>query len=248
MASNEFKTYLWGDYARASNAGWMHIQFGRWIIQSGWQTWRPILFMVIWLDLSLYFPWVFVPFFIVSLGGLIMYFLYLHDLFIAGDVLPGMVINERAGLVAAGTNATRLFGSYPVIAVIKTSLPAKYRKNRTKIPVIASYGAEEEKGAYWDRLAMYVVANGVGDPVIIEQKINSVPNQQWQDFQRQISQIPVPLKPGLYKVDVESSGWRNHPDAVLRQSLAFQYNTAFCMEVIYWAARLFRMVVPYREK
>lgn len=248
MESKEFKTYLWGDYARASNAGRMHIQFGRWVVQSGWQTWRPILFMVVWLDLSLYFPWVFVPFFIVSLGGLVMYFLYLHDLFIAGDVLPGMVINERAGLVAAGTNMTRTFGKYPIIAVIKTSLPAKYRKNRAKIPIVSSYGEEQEGVPYWDKLAPYAVVNGISDPMVIEQKINSVPSQQWQDFQRQISQIPVPLKPGLYKVDVESSDWQKHPDAVLDQSIGFQYNMAFCMEVIYWTARLVRMVIPYREK
>jgi hypothetical protein len=71
---------------------------------------------------------------------------------LSGDLNPGIVINESPLRIAVMTDLSQGRGNYPVLRVIDTPVPARYRKLGSKVPCAGGYQHidEEIEKPYWD--------------------------------------------------------------------------------------------------
>lgn len=247
MKNQNIKTYLWDSSSRASNPGYLPISYIRALQYSDWPIYRRILFMLLWLGLAITVHWAFYILWFFSLGNIIVHFLAMHDVFLLGDTLPGIVVDETRGLVATGTNMTRMFSNYPVIAFFRVKLPANYRRNGTRVPIIASYGSKRDDVPFWDQLFPNSVLSGIRDETLIRQKLDSIPEEDWQKLQRQISQRNRPYFQGLYIADREDSNWATWPDTALDQKLGSWSGRIFPLLTLIFIVSMIRKILPGRK-
>ena len=127
--------------------------------------------------------------------------------FLSGDSNGGIVVGTHPTLIAVNTNLTKGFGYFPAVKIIR----CKSLKNLdigNRIPTVALYTASsDELLSYWINFNPIPLSHATDDPKVLEQAMQSYPNEQWEQLENYLLELEKPYKVGLYQVEKEYSSW-----------------------------------------
>ena len=143
------------------------------------------------------------------LAILINFFYWWHkaEQFKYGDSNAAMVVSTEPPLLAIFTDLTKSDGLYPVIKIIPYHTKKTIRYG-DRVGTVALYYDYSEPREYWEDFNPIPIDYATNEQVEIEKAIHSYPEQQWALIEKGISEIDIPYKPGLYRVDIHSSDWQ----------------------------------------
>ncbi len=130
-----------------------------------------------------------------------------RNLFMTGDLNPGIVIHTYPTRIAVLSNLSRGRGNYPVIKIKKVELPLKYRKPGTRIPVACGFNNLNDQ-PYWDYLDPLPIPSSVTNSKIVEEKIKHISSYDWIKLQKELKNLPAAKIPGYYPIEKDTSSWK----------------------------------------
>ncbi|MBI9077990.1 MAG: DUF3239 domain-containing protein [Desulfatibacillum sp.] len=178
---------------------------------------KSYFFLVIW---CIYFlaavlgiawtAWIFT-----TVGLLLFGFLWFkfHFHFKYGDTNPGIIIATNPTLIAVATDLTKRNRSYPVVAVREINL-RKINKVKVKpgmrLATVSIYVNDDDSAPHWSDFDPFPVQYATGNKRKITASLNRFSEKEWNRLNQAVAQIPQPYKEGLYRVDVETSDWKDY--------------------------------------
>jgi hypothetical protein len=133
--------------------------------------------------------------------------IHYRKLFQVGDVLPAIVYNRDAGLVAAYTNL-QCSGNrpWPVIKIFMDRLSMLPNlQHRQRLAAVAFYGGNDESRAkgHWNDIYPVVVDCLVSDRRACERTLGRISKTSWQALEMALKMLPPGTRQeGLYHVEV----------------------------------------------
>lgn len=139
---------------------------------------------------------------------LIVFALYgrkIRGQFVSGFINPGVVVSLRPPLIAAMSDLVRVEGRHwPVVQVrphpLSRTSGGPPQVGQRLATVAVYYG--EHDGPHWldfDPVAANCVT---GNPTRLQQMLTTIHEEQWQGLDAALKQLPQPLAPGQYKIDL----------------------------------------------
>ncbi len=142
----------------------------------------------------------------------IFYWTRTKERFLYGDSNGGVVVATHPTLIAVNTNLTKGYGDFLIVKIIQCKTLKKVEIG-DRVPTVALYTASSEDDlSHWLDFNPIPLSFATNDPKVIESALQSYPNKQWTQLERQLSQLDQPYKAGLYRVDVENSDWSGASD------------------------------------
>jgi len=212
--NTEITKYL-SNGAFASNQSNLEVDFNQWYRHEK----QPLRKHYLWIIFAV----LLMPF-ITIIGGIIIAFQIMkirsyreeiREYYKMGDTIPGIVTSLNPTTIASLTDLSKGFGRYPVLKV-STYKTKKLSKRKIevgdKIPMTAIYYTfEGSVSDYWHNVESYPVEFATKNRNKIAEKIYSISILEWNRLEKAISHNKHITKPGLYKIDIESSNWINEP-------------------------------------
>lgn len=190
---------------RQANAGFSYIHY---LSTTASLLIKPIIILVIMLILAITVGWFFYIPMVVYAGFKILEISKTRDMYYSGALCPAIVIDEKSSKIAAFTDLTLGFGTYPVIRIKKYPIPKPYRKNGTKIPVAGGY-QNTHQYKHWNYYEPNPLPSGIRDKSIIEEKISAIPTAEWVTLKNEIKKFDsIPLE-GYYPFNIEHTNWKD---------------------------------------
>jgi hypothetical protein len=136
----------------------------------------------------------------------VLYWVRVFNHFGCGCVNPSMIVDAERGLVATFTDLTCIPPNRaPVIKIQREPM------NRLLFPCqngqpLASVALYRGTGnsAHWDNFYPRLVECATADPAVIQQTLQSIPQEEWNALHVGLSRLPRPFEPGLYMLDPET--------------------------------------------
>ncbi len=187
----------------ASNPAMLRVSYFRYVM--AYPKW-PVIFSVFLagsIALSATVSWWF--------GILVAFFawaLHMHrqrvkSSFIAGCVNPAQVLSLTPPLVGVFTDLRKGPGEWPVIKV----MPQPLHKTTSGLPVegqrlptVASYQSMFDELEHWDDFHPRLPDVASSDAEGLDRILASIPEDEWQEMEAGLAQIPKSPKPGLYRI------------------------------------------------
>lgn len=190
----------------ASNPGRLQLNSNRWLAAN--PTIALIIGAMLLAGLGVAFLKV-VPGIVLMGAGLYFGFQALHEArhkFRQGDVCPGVVLSNAAGLVAVITDLNTQGGPpCPAIKILRQPL---HRMNPPatdgqRVAAVALY-CGDVRAVVWNDFTPEVIDCVVSDPAEIARVVATIPEAQWQQLEAGLTRVP-PAQPGLYPLGIERS-------------------------------------------
>jgi len=164
--------------------------------------------LLIAIFLTIAYSWWFIVLLVVLLVINIFYWVRTKEHFAHGDSNGGVVASLDPVLIAVKTDLTKGYGAYPVVKIIeyKTS---KSVKVGDKIATVALYQASEDENLpHWIDFNPVPVSYATNNNKEIDRALASYTEDQWNELESGLEQVPKPLSPGLYRINLTRSDWR----------------------------------------
>ncbi len=198
--------------AQASHPGLIRVNFIRWLLH--YPMW-PLIWagmLVVFISAAMWFHWSFwIPAVLLLLAnGLYWWRLRRH--FLHGDAMPGLVIALDPMLIAAATDLTQGLGNYPVIKIIKKrlgSIAGQEPEVGSRLICVATYMMDpDNKLPHWRDVDPVPVECATGSRSATDRLMVGVPGEQWEQLHDWLSQVPIPYRPGLYRIRTSTASWK----------------------------------------
>jgi len=209
-----YKAPFYDSNSLASNPGKMKLNFFRWIMMNFKAFVKNMAAILIGFFLMMKLHWIFALVFIGALLYNIWYWFMAYNTFAAGDVNPGKVLSINPDRVAVATNLTKMFGDYPILKIIETNLPKFEKKAGNYIPTVALYKDNPYDYPFWAEFLPVPVSHGTSDKAILKARFETFKDEDFETLNNYIDQVPT-YEVGTYKVNIESSGWKDYPDVTI---------------------------------
>ncbi len=131
-----------------------------------------------------------------------------RDIYYSGALVPAIVIDAESNKIAAYTDLTQGFGSYPIIRVRVYPLPKKYRINGTRIPIAGGYYNTEDY-SHWNYYEPNPIPTGIKDEQIINEKLSAISTIEWVTLKNEIKKFDGIPEEGYYPIQIEDSDWKD---------------------------------------
>ncbi|SHJ67746.1 hypothetical protein SAMN02745216_02069 [Desulfatibacillum alkenivorans DSM 16219] len=145
----------------------------------------------------------------------------LHLYFKYGDANPGVIIAVNPVLMAVATDLQKRSGRYPVVAVREVKI-RKIDKIKVepgmRLATVSLYTNGDEAAPYWTDFDPFPAQYATLSSPKIAALFERFSQQDWDDLEEAVAQIPKPCTEGLYPLDVENSDWKDYKDFWDQQS------------------------------
>jgi len=131
-----------------------------------------------------------------------------RDMYYSGALSPAIVIDADTNKIAALTDLSFGYGSFPIIRVRKYPLPDRYRVNGSKVPVAGAY-QNTENYDHWNYYEPNPLPSGIKNDEIIKEKIAAIPTTEWISLKNEIKKFDGTPKEGYYPINIENSNWKD---------------------------------------
>lgn len=168
---------------------------------------KPIAILCLFIILGFIFGWFFYALFVIYALYKILTIAKTRDMYYSGALCPAIVIDANNSKIAAFTDLSLGFGTYPIIRIRKYPIPKKYLINGAKIPVAGGYQNTEDY-SHWNYYEPQPLPTGIKDDEIIESKINQIPTTEWVELKNEIKKFDEIPKEGYYPINIEQSDWK----------------------------------------
>lgn len=216
--SKQFKDLFFDKSSQASDVGKLTVNPFRWMRFN----WQLVLKKLGWLALSIFLMvmlhWIFV---LMVAGFAVHIFWYcfkVYHTYQNGDVNPGKVISLHPTLVAVSTNMTKGFGNFPVMTIIKTTLPEKERVLGKIIVTAATYHDNPHGYPFWAEFHPMPMSHATGDELYLFNRLSRFSKEQIGTIDRHLVQLGHQW-PGIFKMDVADSDWKDYPQVILAKGV-----------------------------
>lgn len=169
-----------------------------------------VLTLVFLLALSIYLGvavsrWYFVLFFFMVMIHE-WYWLRAEEHFTA-DSNPGLMVSVSPPLFAVYTDLTKGVGHFPVIKVLpyRSQKPVSMHQRLATVAVYSDRGSRDLP--HWDDFFPLPVNYATADVQSIKNELNRYDEVSWANLEMGLQQLPTTPKPGLYRLQSESSNW-----------------------------------------
>lgn len=145
---------------------------------------------------------------LVVLVGLVnlLYWWRLSESFKHGCLNTAVVVSVKPTLVAVHTDLSKGEGEYPVVKIVAGRVPIVGRRELRvgdRVPHIATYyGLVDDDLPHWEDFFPKPASCATSDTAAIDELITRYEEEDWQEFERDLAQVPEPYTPGLYPI-----GW-----------------------------------------
>jgi len=144
-----------------------------------------------------------------------------YNNFKAGNVSPGKVVSVNPDKVAVATNLSKTENNYPAIRIIETKLP-KFEKEVGKfIPTVALFTNNRFGYPFWAEFHPVPISHGTTDMEIINEKFKTFTDEDFNKVEKYLEEINT-INVGTYKVEKETSDWKNYPDVEVGDRFAMK--------------------------
>ncbi|MGP4713419.1 MULTISPECIES: DUF3239 domain-containing protein [unclassified Psychrobacter] len=127
--------------------------------------------------------------------------------FLSGHSNGGIVVGTYPTLVAVNGDLSKGYGYFPVIKITKRN-SLKNVNIGDRIPTVALYTASSDEFlSHWINFNPIPLSYATDDPKVLEQAMQSYPNEQWEQLENYLLNLEKPYKVGLYQVEKEHSSW-----------------------------------------
>ncbi|MBL4635248.1 MAG: DUF3239 domain-containing protein [Kofleriaceae bacterium] len=134
------------------------------------------------------------------------YWTRVKEHFAFGCANPGIVVSIHPPLVAVSTDVTKGVGYYPVIKIIPHSGGDDARLGE-RVGTVALYGDANEHHAYWSDFNPISIEYATSDALVHKRVLDSYSDEDWAALNRGVKDLRKPYRPGLYRVERDSSDW-----------------------------------------
>ncbi len=140
-------------------------------------------------------------------GGVVFAIRRVEEQFRHGDVNPSRVMSLNPPLIAVLADLNTGAGpSRPFVKVVRQPLErlsGGSLRLGDNAATVALYKGKPEKGV-WDDIDPVLTACGTRDEAQIQRVLSSIPPDQWASLDAALTQVPTPIKAGLYPVFLPS--------------------------------------------
>lgn len=203
---SDSKSWTLDNSSQASNPGDLRVSLIRWF--RFYPTWPLIWFFsfVIFAVLGWYGHW---SLWIVAALLLAINWFYwqrVREHFRCGCVNPAIVVSMDPMLIAAWTDLSKGFGSYPAIKIIKQALPTvcgQVPKVGCRLAVVALYENRYDDSPHWSDFDPRPIDCATTDLVAIQRIMDTLDKENWQVLNDHLEHLPQPLNCGLFAIQAE---------------------------------------------
>jgi len=155
---------------------------------------------------------------VASIGiGLVAWRVLKHTriIFKHGALVPGLVVDDKQGLLVATLVNMSHSGSQPWY-VVKVQIqgippnPAQLLATGAQVPTVCTFqrakpGSAPEEMGRWAEVDVRVAHSANSDPKVIDALMKRFKTDEWDELRRALDQVPKPIQPGTYPVNLTAS-------------------------------------------
>jgi hypothetical protein len=138
----------------------------------------------------------------------IFYWIRVKEHFLSGDTNPGVIVSLNPILIAVSTDLSMGIGSYPAIKIVRTRLPLIANQKPAIgacVAMVSLYSYPISNAPHWSDFDPYPVMCATSDAAVINAKVASFSQEDWQELAQMLKNVPQPYKEGLYLMPVDNS-------------------------------------------
>jgi|GEM_PF-1617113 len=202
------KDLFFDSSSMASFQGNMKLNPIQWIKMNTAKVFRVTLYLILSFYAMIKIHWIFAIVFVGCLLYNLWYWFGVKSRFGGGNVSPGKVISVSPDKIAVATDLSKMIGNYPVVKILKTKLVKEDKKVGKFIPTVAIYNENPHGYPFWAEFHPVPVSHGVTDRDHWRHLLSKFKKEDFEEIDNYLTQIGT-SKIGTYKVDVETSEWKN---------------------------------------
>jgi hypothetical protein len=199
--------------ARASHQA--NLKASWWTIIKGRPGYLPrtVFLVVVTFVLCIFISWFFLFYLARILLSHVVVMQSVHNGLLSGDLNPGIVISESPLRIAVMTDLSLGSGNYPILRIIDTPVPKRYRKQGSKVPCAGGYQQidEEVDKPYWDFYEPTPLVSYT-DTATASMKRFEIPQYQWDSLYEACKTLPKEPSIGFYTLQDRENGWPEEED------------------------------------
>ncbi len=186
----------------------------RWFISHPKKMFKQIAALLIGYFLMTNLHWFFGIIFLGALIWIIYHWWGTFRIYRIGDINPGKVIHLNPDRIAVTTNMTKGFGNFPIIRILEVNLRKEDKVLNKIIPTLASYYNNPHGYPFWSEFHPFPINHGISNKEELQKFANSYTQSEIDRIDEFLDKIHT-HEPETYKIDVETSGWKDYRDIVV---------------------------------
>jgi len=198
------KTWTLNNSTRASNPGNLNVNPFRWFRH--YPTW-PMIWccsLLLFVALACLINWKFWIAALLLLGMNWLYWQRVRDHFRYGCANPAFIVSLDPMLIAVSTDLTKGVGEYPVVKIIKKSLPmacCQIPQVGSRLSTVSLYKASpDDKLPHWVNFDPRPIDCATEDMDAIQTVMSTFTDDDWNELKLWLKQVPYPFRCGLYPI------------------------------------------------
>lgn len=196
--------------AVATNPGGIIVNPLRWISTNPKPFFKQFFSLILGYFLVTKIHWLFFPIPLCILAWIALYWFNVRTTFKVGAVNPGKVISLNPDKIAVATNLSKGFGDYPIIKIVELELLEEDKVINKIIPTVAGYNNNPYGYPFWSEFHPSPINHGVTNKTKVLSYMNRITENEIALIDERLSKIGNINVPETYKVDIESSGWKDY--------------------------------------